>query len=182
DDDQLSAVARAPFRHRVADMGTGGGRAEEQLDADLFVAQPLSHQGQYLALALGQHGQPVLRDLGGDAFGGELGDEASGDPRGASNASPAAITRMACSSSAGPASLSRKPLAPACSVSKTYASVSYVVRINTRTCSRPRVLTISLVALIPSNSGMRMSMSEYDVGWPGPAPRPQPRWPPPRRP
>src|SRR2546423_1682971 len=79
--------------------------------------------------------------------------------RGASNASPAATTRMACNSSAGPASLSRKPLAPAWSASKTYASVSYVVRIRTRTCSRPRVRTIPLVALIPSSSGMRMSMS-----------------------
>src|SRR6266536_1944684 len=79
--------------------------------------------------------------------------------RGASNASPAATTRMACNSSAGPASLSRKPLAPAWRALKTYTSVSYVVRISTRTCSRPRVRTISLVAWIPSNFGMRMSMS-----------------------
>ena len=35
--------------------------------ADLVVAQALSDQGQHLALALGQHRQPVLADLGGGA-------------------------------------------------------------------------------------------------------------------
>jgi len=45
DDDQLRAVARTQLPHRVADVGAGGRRAEEQLGADLVVAQALSHQG-----------------------------------------------------------------------------------------------------------------------------------------
>jgi hypothetical protein len=53
DDDQLRTVARAQFRHRVADMGARGGRADKQLDIDLVVVQALSHQGQHFALALG---------------------------------------------------------------------------------------------------------------------------------
>ncbi len=51
-----------------------------------------------------------------------------------SRASPSAITRMTCSSSAGRASLRRNPLAPARKASATFSSVSQVVRI--RTCAR----------------------------------------------
>ena len=51
---------------------------------------------------------------------------------GARTASPAATVRTAESSSAGGASLSRNPLAPALSPAKTYWSRSKVVRIRTR--------------------------------------------------
>ena len=65
----------------MADVRTRGGRAEEQLLADLLVAEPLSHQDEDLAFALCQHGQAVLGDLSGDPLGGELGDQAPGDAR-----------------------------------------------------------------------------------------------------
>ena len=50
---------------------------------------------------------------------------------GARTASPPATVRMAVSSSAGGASLSRNPLAPALSPAKTYSSRSKVVRMRT---------------------------------------------------
>src|SRR5262249_44139414 len=81
DDNQLRAVARTQFRHRVADMGARSGRTEEQFCADLVVAQAAPHPGQHFSLALGENREPVLRSLGCRSLRGELADQTSGDPR-----------------------------------------------------------------------------------------------------
>src|SRR5262245_7408950 len=81
DHDQLSTITSTELGHRVADMGAGGGRAEEQLGADLVVAEPLPDQDQYLTLPLGQYRQPLLGDLTRNSVRRELSDESPGDPR-----------------------------------------------------------------------------------------------------
>jgi hypothetical protein len=63
---------------------------------------------------------------------------------GATTESPACTERIANSSSAGGVSLSRKPLAPACSPAKAYSSRSNVVSIRTR--GRSPAAQIRLVA------------------------------------
>ena len=77
---------------------------------------------------------------------------------GASSASPAATTRTASTSCSGGAFLSRKPLAPACSASKTYSSRSKVVRMTTRLASSG-LSVICRVACSPSPPGIWMSIS-----------------------
>ena len=78
---------------------------------------------------------------------------------GASSASPAATTRTASTSSSGGAFLSRKPLAPARSASKTYSSRSKVVRIDDPARGSPASCTIRRVASSPSMPGIWMSIS-----------------------
>ena len=55
----------------MADVGAGGGRAEEEFGADLVVAQALCDQGQDRTFAFGQYGESVLPVLGGRALGGD---------------------------------------------------------------------------------------------------------------
>lgn len=74
DDDELSPVARPQLSHGMADVSARGGRAEEELVADLVVAHASRHQREDLALASGQYGEPVLAGLCGGSFGGDLGD------------------------------------------------------------------------------------------------------------
>ncbi|CAM5292462.1 hypothetical protein SGRI78S_00364 [Streptomyces griseus subsp. griseus] len=78
---------------------------------------------------------------------------------GASIASPAATTLIACTSSAAGASFSRKPLAPARNASTTYSSRSKVV--STSTFAGPSFPgpVIWRVASTPSIRGIRMSIS-----------------------
>jgi hypothetical protein len=78
---------------------------------------------------------------------------------GASIASPAATTRIACTSSAAGASLSRKPLAPARSASTTYSSRSKVVSTSTFAGPERSGPVICRVASTPSIRGIRMSIS-----------------------
>lgn len=73
---------------------------------------------------------------------------------GASSESPAATTRTACTRSSRRTSLRRKPLAPACSASYTYASESKVVSMTVRQAVRA---LISRQAPMPSRTGIRMS-------------------------
>jgi hypothetical protein len=78
---------------------------------------------------------------------------------GASNDSPRAIVRMPSTSSAGGASLSRNPLAPARSASQTYSSTLKVVTMSTIagvSTSRPAICRL---ASMPSSTGIRMSMT-----------------------
>jgi len=76
---------------------------------------------------------------------------------GASSASPPDTTRMACSSSAGGRSLSRKPLAPARSARYTNSSAPNVVSMTTRV---PGLSTMMRrVASIPSTRGILMSIT-----------------------
>lgn len=78
---------------------------------------------------------------------------------GDSRVSPAAIVRMARSSSAGPTSLPRNLLAPARSARATYSSSSNVVRIRTCAARRDSSQQISFVAAKPSRPGIRMSIN-----------------------
>src|SRR5215204_2975093 len=78
---------------------------------------------------------------------------------GDSSEPPSATTRTARSSSAGSTSLSRKPLAPPASASKTYSSSSKVVSTTTRTEASPGSAVISRSAASPSSTGIRMSIS-----------------------
>ena len=78
---------------------------------------------------------------------------------GASRASPAATTVIACTRSSRRTSLSRKPLAPARSASNTYSSRSKVVRMTTFTGSVTSGPASRRVASMPSTRGMRTSMS-----------------------
>src|SRR5205823_1514020 len=66
--------------------------------------------------------------------------------------------RIPVTSCSGGTSLSMKPLAPACSASYTYSSMSKVVSITTFV-SIPSRSSRRRVASIPSSSGMRTSMS-----------------------
>ena len=64
---------------------------------------------------------------------------------------------MAVSSSAGRASFSRNPLAPALSPAKTYSSRSKVVKMRTLLAGAAAV--IAAVAWIPSMPGIRTSIT-----------------------
>ena len=75
---------------------------------------------------------------------------------GASSASPAAMTRTASNSRSAVTSLSRNPLAPTRSASKTYSSRSKVVRISTRGAWSSSVSCRG--ASMPSVPGIRMSI------------------------
>ena len=77
---------------------------------------------------------------------------------GDSSASPAAITRIAASSSQGGVSLSTKPLAPALSAAKTYSSRWNVVRISTPAVVVAGSPVICRVASMPSCIGILMSI------------------------
>ena len=70
---------------------------------------------------------------------------------------PLATLRMAVIRSAGGASFSRKPLAPALSPAKTYSSRSKVVRMMTLLSGPAAVM--AAVAAIPSMPGIRTSIS-----------------------
>ena len=76
---------------------------------------------------------------------------------GDSSESPWAMVRIPARSCSGATSLSRKPLAPAVSASKTYSSRSKVVRISTR--GGFGAAMIRRVASRPSMPGIRMSIS-----------------------
>ncbi len=78
---------------------------------------------------------------------------------GDSSASPRATTRTACSSSSGSTSLTRNPLAPARSAANTVSSSSNVVSTTTLVAASRASPAIRRVAVIPSTSGMCMSMS-----------------------
>src|SRR5829696_9090391 len=78
---------------------------------------------------------------------------------GDSSEPPSATTRTARSSSAGSASLSTKPLAPAASASKTYSSSSKVVSMTTRTPASAGSAVTSRSAASPSSTGIRTSIS-----------------------
>jgi hypothetical protein len=78
---------------------------------------------------------------------------------GASSASPAATTRMAARRSAGGVSFRRNPLAPARRAANTYSSRSKVVRITTFTGSTASGPARRRVASMPSQRGMRTSIS-----------------------
>jgi len=77
---------------------------------------------------------------------------------GASSASPAVTTRMPAMMSAGGASLSRNPLAPAESAPTTYSSRSNVVSTITLGPAADPAPQMRRVASTPSIRGMRMSM------------------------
>jgi phenylalanyl-tRNA synthetase alpha chain len=81
DDDQLRAVPGTEFHHGMADVGAGGGWAEEQCGADLVIAHALTDERQDLTLSFGEDGEPVSGGLVGCASCGELGDEAARDAR-----------------------------------------------------------------------------------------------------
>ena len=65
---------------------------------------------------------------------------------------------MASMRVSGRAPLPRKPLAPDRNASKTYSSISNVVKISTRTPARPPSAAIRRVAANPSRPGIRMSI------------------------
>ena len=70
---------------------------------------------------------------------------------------PSATARTAAAISRGGVSLSRKPAAPAASAAYTYSSTWNVVR--TATCGGSGCARICLVAVSPSITGIRMSIS-----------------------
>ena len=76
---------------------------------------------------------------------------------GAISASPLAAAWIAWASSSGPASLSRKPRAPALSAPWTYSSRSNVVMTTTASGSSTSGPASARVASMPSSSGIRMS-------------------------
>ena len=117
EDDELGAVAGTDVDHGVVHVCLDGGEAEHELRGDLVVG----HAGGRVVdgTRRGGGGEEVLIRL----------LVAMGD----SSASPRWTVRMAWSSSSASALLPRKPLAPARSASKTYSSISKVVRIRTFT-------------------------------------------------
>ena len=132
-DDGLHAVAQPELGQQARDVGLDRALGDEQLGGQLgvalaarrAVAAPRARAGSATPAARRAPGSP--RAWANCSMIRRVTD-------GASSASPSATTRTACSSSSGGAFLSRKPLAPACSASKTYSSRSNVVRITTRLC------------------------------------------------
>src|SRR5699024_8542844 len=57
---QAGAVTGIGLRQDPADVGPGGGRAQEEFPGDLVVGQPAAYSGEYLALAVGQILQRAL--------------------------------------------------------------------------------------------------------------------------
>ena len=125
--DELDPVPDAELHEDPPDMSLDGRFAEVQLPAYLGVGQAAHDQSHDLAFPVGEQVEPGRRGHVGDFRpGGEPVKQAPGDG-GASSASPAVTTRMPAMMSAGGASLSRKPLAPADSAPATYSSRSKVV-------------------------------------------------------
>ena len=139
-------------------MGLHRRVAEEERFGDLGVGPAPRQEGQDLDLARRQSASAGAGSAGADRPPGELLDEAPRDARSEQRlAGGDDADRGDAVASAG-ASLSRKPLAPARSASKTYSSRSNVVRISTRV-DPPPPSRRRRVASIPSRSGMRTSIS-----------------------
>src|SRR5215211_213735 len=79
DHDELGAVAGAELEQDAADVGLGGGGADDQPFGDLLVAEAGGDQGQHLAFALGQLFELGRRVTVVAGLGDELGDQLAGD-------------------------------------------------------------------------------------------------------
>ena len=158
-DHGLHPVAQAELGEDVADVGLHGRLADDELGGDLAVGQPARHQLEHVALARRQDLQGVARRRRRrGAAPGEVLDEPA--RRATGPAGRRRRRRPRCRAAARPAgvSLSRKPLAPARSASKTYSSRSNVVTTRTRGAPSPEA-RIRRVASMPSSTGMRTSIS-----------------------
>ena len=60
----MCAVAGADLGHDSADVGFGGGRAEDQALGDLVVVEPFGNESDDFAFAVGERGQVAGRGAG----------------------------------------------------------------------------------------------------------------------
>src|SRR4051794_4631499 len=115
-DDGLGSVAEVELGEEVGDVGLDGRFADDELGGDLGVGVAAGDEFEHLELARGQFLQAGGVGVGHRGAAEEALDQPAGD-RGREQGSPATTVRMAATSCSGGASLSRKPLAPACSAS-----------------------------------------------------------------
>ena len=142
-------------------MRLRGGRADVQPPAISLLDRPLATSASTSRSRAVITSSTPTGEWAAGAAGGRRANSSTSRrvTDGASSASPAAMTWIAVSSSAGEMLFSRKPLAPARSAEYTYSSRSNVVRMSTRTSLVAAVRVICRVASMPSISGIRTSIS-----------------------
>lgn len=109
-DHRLHAITKSELGENAADVRLHGPLRDVQALSDLRIAQSLREYREHITLAIGQHGQ--RRDVTTWPAGDVLLDQPPGDRRGEEDA-PSTTCRIAEMMLSGPASFSRKALAPA---------------------------------------------------------------------